>query len=180
MENKKTYKDLNLPNPTIRSSFLPAASIIDDVKKTTYIFDAPYFLDKSIEFIVTNYSGYSKEVETDGEIPEEFLWDYLISKEQFRKYSLDEFSESQIYNTIGTIKYQEDLLRRIPSKEDTDGLEIKIDAIEMGVKELIEERNRYKANAEFYESNSNIYEKLYRNLLKKKKSKGLFSRLFNL
>lgn len=142
--NKETYRNTNIPNPTIRNQFLSRASPIVGVKKTTILFEAPYFLDKMIEFQATNYSGYSEEIKSDKEISEETLWKYLEFKEKSRKEALNEFRDNQILSLVYKIKQQEDIIKNVPTKKDIYNIESKIVNLNKSVENLIEEKDFYK------------------------------------
>ena len=117
MANKKTYKDFDFPNPTTRSKFLPKISPSNGIQRITYIVDAPYFLKKMIELKSTNYSGYSEEIKTNGDISEEALWNYLHHKELNQENEMHKFRENQLFNLVYTIDQKEKLLLKILRKE---------------------------------------------------------------
>jgi exonuclease VII large subunit len=113
MDKKKIYKELNLPNPTIRERFIPKFNIrtLNSLQKKTIRFDAPGFLKDDIEYQVTGGQGYQNPHEKNREnISKKELLEYLKEKEEKVLKKEQDLRSNQIYNLFTRAEENEKIL----------------------------------------------------------------------
>ena len=160
---KQTYKNLNIPNPTIREQFIPSVSIIEGNQRITYRFNAPYFLDKRIEMKVTNGMGYTKPSEKYGKnISIKELRNYLGEMDKNIRLNKTEIRNYAFANMISLIN------NFTISKNEISEIERKVEGIGESIEDLIEERDMYK---KFYETYLENNQKELEDLLNQNKNK---------
>jgi hypothetical protein len=110
MENgKKTYKDMNIPNPTIRDSFIPKIRDIDKEKSRTtfYKVDSPFALQKTIEIQVTNGKGYLEDSFEPKNISKEELNTYYSMQGLKEQINLGEYLKGEMFQLFYKLIDQE-------------------------------------------------------------------------
>ena len=118
MSEKKTYKDMNIPNTTVKDIFTPLFSAISiDGKKIIYQLDSPCFLTKGIELAVTNDVGYTKAHPKNGtNISKEELMQYLKDSDENIVNNERMVNDAYILNLINCandLKFYKNLLMNI-------------------------------------------------------------------
>jgi hypothetical protein len=178
-----TYRDLNLPNTTIRDSFTPRISTLSNNRQITYVLKAPYFLQKSIELEATNGVGYTRPDKKYGkDISGEELTKYLGKMDRLVEHQKLETKNCAFENMTNMIDDLDSLVMRyIKFLEAEAIMKKKLNVINeylvqnYGKENLMSSEQFY----DFINENKKDKQKEEENIPKEKKKRSLLSRIFN-